>query len=370
MTNSTLLGPGAFLRPAFSFVDLFAGIGGFRLAFEAIGGRCTFTSEWDKFAQQTYRANFDCRDHAIGGDITQIPADAIPPHDLLTAGFPCQPFSAVGLGTKRHYGLKHGFADETQGTSFFDVARIIDHHRPRAFLLENVKNLLHHDGGRTFDVMRRTLADELGYYVQWRVLNAKGLVPQSRGRVFILGFRDPCDFDLNAFEITYPERPPVLGDIMEPDEVTAAYSLSDRMDAYVRHRNTVHRERGNGFRTRYLGPDDTLPAIPARYTSTIEFFIEQAGRNPRRLSPRECARAQGFPDSFKIPVSKTQAYKQFGNTVAVPLVTQLAKAIQPCLVDQASNHLYTSKDDCPPLHVPMPIYAPHGGDCAWCGARV
>lgn len=368
MKNSTLSGPGALLRPAFSFVDLFAGIGGFRLSLEAVGGRCAFTSEWDKFAQQTYRTNFDCGAHAIGGDITQIPADAIPPHDLLTAGFPCQPFSLAGIAHRNKVGRKHGFGDETQGTLFFDVARIIDHHRPRAFLLENVKNLLHHDQGRTFEVIRRTLAEELGYHVQWRVLNARGLVPQNRERLFIVGFRDPCSFDLDAFEITYPARPPVLRDIMEPADVVAPYTLRDGTYHYALKRAALREKRGYGFATRYLEPEDTLPTLVASHGADRGFFINQEGKNPRRLSPRECARAQGFPDSFVISVSKTQAYKQFGNSVAVPLVTQLARAMQPYLIEHHDNHLYSYKDDAPPISVPVPAYAPHGSECYWCGA--
>lgn len=360
--------PDAFLRPAFSFVDLFAGIGGMRLAFEQSGGRCIFTSEWNRFAQETYRANFDCRDHALAGDITKVPADAIPPHDVLLAGFPCQPFSLAGIGSKNKRGQKHGFADKTQGTLFFDIARIIAHHKPKAFLLENVKNLIHHDKGRTFNTIIETLENDLGYHVQWRVLNAKGVVPQSRNRVFIIGFREQTDFDFSQFEVVYPKATPVLGDILLPNkEVPSGMTLSDKGLAWVKRQAQRNLQKGNGFRTRYLGPTDTLPAILASYGADREFFIKQRGKNPRRLCPRECARAMGFPDSFQIVVSKTQAYRQFGNSVAVPLVAQIAKAMAPhvCLIENTQKSTYIGRHDWShspdmPYPVPLPLVARDG----------
>lgn len=360
--------PGAFVRPAFSFIDLFAGIGGLRLPFDALGGHCAFTSEKDKFARETYRANFDCRYHAIGGDITQIPADAIPPHDLLLAGFPCQPFSMAGIGFKNQRGRKTGFGDRTQGTMFFEIVRMLARHRPQAFLLENVKNLLHHDRGKTFEIIRQTLADDLGYQVQWRTLNAKGLVPQSRNRLFIVGFRDACAFDFDALSIVYPDTLPILGDILEPEEdIGDAYTLRDGTYAYVQKRAALREARGYGFSTRYLGPEDTLPTLVASHGADRGFFIKQAGSNPRRLSPRECARAQGFPDSFKIPVSKTQAYRQFGNSVAVPLVMQIAKAMQPYLVDNLSTPVYNSNYDLANTHMPTSIIPAAFEKCSRCG---
>lgn len=364
------LGPGAAARPAFSFVDLFAGIGGLRLAFAQAGGACVFTSEWNRFARETYRANHDGWGHAIAGDIRAVPADAIPPHDVLLAGFPCQPFSLAGIGVRNQRGTGHGFADRTQGTLFFEIARIIAHHRPRAFLLENVKNLLHHDSGRTFAVIRATLAEELGYHVQWRVLNGQGLTPQRRRRAFIVGFRDQCDFDFEAFEIAYPRRSPKLGDILEPDDVIGdAFTISDRALAYVETRAATHAARGNGFRAQILGPNDILPAITTRNTTTEALFIDQAGRNPRRLTPRECARAMGFPDSFAIPVSKTQAYRQFGNSVVVPLVAQIARVMRPYIVEPAATqtaqyapHFSPDRDFIPALD--------DGGMGVRCGAGV
>lgn len=357
--------PGASLRPAFSFIDLFAGIGGMRLAFEQHGGRCIFTSEWNRFAQQTYRINFDCSDHALAGDIAKVPADAIPPHDVLLAGFPCQPFSLAGLGSKNKRGQKHGFADKTQGTLFFDIARIIAFHRPKAFLLENVKNLIHHDKGRTFNTIIETLEKDLGYHVQWRVLNAKGVVPQSRNRVFIIGFRDKTDFDFSRFEIVYPKKTPVLADILLPNaDIPPDMTLTDKGLVWVERQAARNIEKGNGFRTRYLDPTDTLPAILASYGTDRTFFIKQPERNPRRLCPRECARAMGFPDSFQIPVSKTQAYRQFGNSVVVPLVAQIAKAMAAhiCLMENTKKSPYIGHDDRPyapdmPFPAPLPLVA-------------
>jgi len=350
--------PGALVHPAFTFIDLFAGIGGMRLAFEQAGGNCIFTSEWNKFSQQTYKANFNCRYHAVSGDVTQIPADAIPYHDLLVAGFPCQPFSLIGLGAKNRLGQKHGFKDKIQGTLFFDIARVIEHHRPKAFVLENVKNLLHHDKGQTFETIIKTLKDELGYHVQWRVLNAKGIVPQSRNRIFIVGFHDKNDFDFSGFEIQYPPKLPTLANILEPDRVVGdLYTLSDKMMAFVERQAKRNKERGNGFKTRYLDKNDTIPAIVASYGSDREFFVAQDGKNPRRLSPRECARAMGFTDSFIIPVSKTQAYRQFGNSVAVPLVAQIAQYIQPFIVERKVETEYIKPHAYPSYNKMFPAYA-------------
>ena len=200
----------------FTFIDLFAGIGGLRTAFDGIGGRCVFTSEWDKYAQLTYRANY--RDNRpIAGDITEIDVADIPPHDVLLAGFPCQPFSIAGVSKKNSLGRKHGFSDETQGTLFFDVARIVDAHRPAAFLLENVKNLLSHDKGRTFEVIRRTLEEELGYELHHRIINAKHFLPQNRERIVIVGFRKQSNFTFA--DLNLPEQGTVLmNSVLHPED--------------------------------------------------------------------------------------------------------------------------------------------------------
>ena len=201
----------------FAFIDLFAGIGGMRRGFETVGGRCVFTSEWDKYSQKTYAANFP-GDEQIAGDITQIDAAGIPDHDVLLAGFPCQPFSIAGVSKKNALGRPHGFDCETQGTLFFEVERIIREKQPKAFLLENVKNLLTHDNRRTFDVIYRTLTGKLGYHVSKRVIDAKGFVPQHRERIFIVGFRDQKGFDLEDVVIPDASEGPTLKSILHPED--------------------------------------------------------------------------------------------------------------------------------------------------------
>lgn len=329
--------------PSFTFIDLFAGIGGMRKAFEPLEGSCVFTSEWNRFAQETYRANFSC-EHEIRGDITKVDTAEIPPHDLLLAGFPCQPFSIAGVSKKNALRRPHGFRCEAQGTLFFDIARIIERHRPKAFLLENVKNLLGHDRGRTFRVIRRTLEEELGYYVDWRVLDARHWVPQHRERIFIAGFREPNGFSFDALDL--PDGGPVLGSILHPEDgtesaeppwtegsaatVSKRYTLSDRLWTYLQGYARKHRAAGNGFGFGLVGPDDVSRTLSARYFKDgSEILIRQAERNPRRLTPRECARLMGFDApqgrEFTIPVSDTQAYRQFGNAVAVPCVEAVAE---------------------------------------------
>jgi len=317
MTSFPIGGPSVCVRPAFfSFIDLFAGIGGMRLGFEAAGGACVFTSEIDKFAQQTYATNFQNPLHTKAGDITRVPTECVPPHDVLLAGFPCQPFSCVGIGGKNHRGEPHGLADETSGTLFYEIARIIRHHRPQAFLLENVRNLLTHDKGRTFQVIRDTL-EQLGYMLEWRVINAEGYVPQRRRRLFIAGFREDTGFRLGG--ITFRSHGPRLGSILQTT-VDRKYTLSDSGWAWAQEKKAKHRAKGNGFGYTLVTAGDVAPTLIANYYSDYTFLLEQPGRNPRRLTPRECARLMGFPDQFKIPVSMTQAYRQFGNTVVVPKI--------------------------------------------------
>ena len=332
-------------QPHFTFIDLFAGIGGLRRGFDAIGGHCVFTSEWDKFAQQTYATNF--RDnHPLAGDITKIPTEEIPDHDVLVAGFPCQPFSIAGVSKKNALGRNHGFACEAQGTLFFDVARILKDKRPAAFLLENVKNLQSHDKGRTFDVIIRTLKEELGYKVWHRVIDAKHFLPQHRERIVIVGFRDDVPFrwdDLNLPEkgsfllrsILHPE------DGSEPSEtpytegadglVNKKYTLTDKLWQYLQNYAAKHKAKGNGFGFGLVTPDDISRTLSARYYKDGSEVLVSRGKrkNPRRLTPRECARLMGYPDSFQIPVSDTQAYKQFGNSVAVPVFAEVARIMQP-----------------------------------------
>lgn len=335
----------ARMEKSFTFIDLFAGIGGLRTAFDRAGGRCVFTSEWDKYARLTYEANF--RDNReIFGDITQVGAQEIPSHDVLLAGFPCQPFSIAGVSKKNALGRRHGFLDETQGTLFFDVARIIREHRPRAFLLENVKNLKSHDGGRTFEVIKRVLEEELDYELHVRVINARHFLPQNRERVVLVGFREKTDFSWDDLVLPAdghakmssvlhpedgseePERHYTLGPLAE---VSEKYTLSDHLWKYLRDYSAKHRAAGNGFGYGLVGPSDTCRTLSARYYKDgSEILVRQSkGENPRRLTPRECARLMGFPEDFRIPVSDTQAYKQFGNSVAVPVFEEVARIMQP-----------------------------------------
>lgn len=318
----------------FRFIDLFAGIGGLRLGFESIGGRCVFTSEWDAWCQKTYALNF--RDnHTIGGDIREYSKEPgrIPPHDVLLAGFPCQPFSIAGVSKKNALGRPHGFLCDTQGTLFFDTAQIIAHHRPAVFLLENVKNLESHDGGRTFATIMNVLQNELGYHVQYRVISSQPWVPQKRERIFIAGFREKTDFDLAGLVLPDPEKGPKLGSILQPHgEVDPKYTLTPRLWDYLQAYKAKHQSKGNGFGYSLFGPDDVARTLSARYYKDgSEVLIAQPGKRPRRLTPLECARLMGFDRGerrFRIGVSDTQAYRQFGNAVVVPVVEFVAQSMQ------------------------------------------
>ena len=330
----------------FRFIDLFAGIGGTRLGIESIGGQCVWTSEWDKFSQKSYTTNFR-DDHEVHGDIREAIADDIPAFDLLVGGFPCQPFSIAGVSKKNSLGTPHGFECKTQGTLFFDVARIIAHHRPAVFVLENVKNLLRHQQGKTFEVIRETLAKELGYEVHYRVIDAKHFVPQHRERVFIVGFRENTSFDFD--KVRLPKPAICLQQILHPEDgsetaeppftkgkhakVDPKYTLSDKLWDYLQRYAEKHKAKGNGFGFGLVGKGDIARTLSARYHKDgSEILIRRGPRaNPRRLTPRECARLMGFPDSWQIPVSDTQAYRQFGNSVVVPVVKAVAKAVQPHL---------------------------------------
>ncbi|MEH6949626.1 DNA (cytosine-5-)-methyltransferase [Bacillus sp. JJ634] len=301
----------------YQFIDLFAGIGGIRQAFEPYG-TCVFSCEWDKKAQETYFANFGERPH---GDIRSLDEKEIPKHDILLAGFPCQPFSIAGVSKKNSLGREHGFLDETQGTLFFDIARIIKEHQPQAFLLENVKNLRSHDKGKTFKVIKNILENELGYTVYDEVINAKGLVPQNRERIYIVGFKKRLKFDFPKV----PKDGPALKTILE-DHVDEKYTLSDKLWSYLQSYKEKHAKKGNGFGYGLADLNSNSRTLSARYYKDgSEILIPQEGKNPRRLTPRECARLQGFPESFRIVVSDTAAYKQFGNSVAVPVVRLIAE---------------------------------------------
>ena len=345
MNLMSLAEPVNHAKGHFTFIDLFAGIGGIRKGFENAGGTCLFTSEWDRFAQQTYHANY--RDNRpVAGDITEISSDDIPEHDVLLAGFPCQPFSIAGVSKKNALGRNHGFACDAQGTLFFDVARVLEAKRPKAFMLENVKNLKSHDKGRTFEVIMNTLENELGYKVDYKVIDAQHFVPQHRERIVIVGFKQDTGFSFDKLHL--PEKGSTKMDsVLHPENgtekteepytegknaiVNGKYTLSDKLWGYLQHYAAKHKAKGNGFGFGLVGPNDIARTLSARYYKDgSEILVSQGKRkNPRRLTPRECARLMGYDDDFKIPVSDTQAYKQFGNSVAVPVFSAVAKQMLP-----------------------------------------
>lgn len=301
------------MKTKFTFIDLFAGIGGIRIPFEEIKGKCVFTSEFDKFSQQTYEANFG---EMPSGDITQINEEDIPAHDVLLAGFPCQAFSNAGL--------KKGFED-TRGTLFFDIARILKYHQPKAFLLENVKGLRGHNKGETLKTIIRIL-NSMNYNLSIEVLNAKHFgLPQNRERIFIIGFKNVINFQFPRASMMSTR----LGNILHKN-TSDKFTISDKI--WLSHQKRKERAKAKGYGFGY-----SLFDRDASHTSTIsaryykdgsEILIKQKDKNPRMLSPREAARLQGFPDSFKIPVSKGQAYKQFGNSVSINVIRAIAKEMQ------------------------------------------
>jgi len=336
----------------FRLIDLFAGIGGIRKGFETHGGQCIFTSEWNNFAKKTYLENFGDQ-HPFVGDITQLQEEEIPDHDVLLAGFPCQPFSIAGVSKKNALGKPHGFECTTQGTLFFDVARIIAHKRPTAFLLENVKNLISHDKGNTFRVILQTLRDELGYEVHHRVIDGQHFTPQHRERIVIVGFRENSNFSWN--ELQLPTNGPRLGSILHASNgnepvlpwdgnrffdheqccVQPKYTLTPKLWAYLQAYAAKHRAAGNGFGFGLVSTDSITRTLSARYYKDgSEILVSQGdSRPPRRLTPRECARLMGFPDTFKIPVSDTQAYRQFGNSVIVPVIQEVARVMVTHIIE-------------------------------------
>ena len=382
--------PKHFSNPKFRFIDLFAGIGGIRAGFEKIGGKCVFTSEWNKYSQKTYKANWysddehifneDIRDVTLSNDETISEEDAyahidqhVPDHDVLLAGFPCQPFSLAGVSKKNSLGRAHGFECEAQGTLFFDVARILKSKRPSCFLLENVKNLKSHDKGKTFKVILETL-DELGYWVadsqhtgsqDPKIIDAKLFVPQHRERIVLVGFRKDLNiqdgFSLTNLSQHIPTNRPSFAEILDAD-VDEKYTLTPKLWGYLYEYAKKHQEKGNGFGFGLVNPKDsnaTARTLSARYhkdgseilidhkgwsmdRASVDFWDEQNQMNrPRRLTPRECARLMGFDkpqeECFRIPVSDTQAYRQFGNSVAVPVFEAVAKLMEPYIADSIAK---------------------------------
>ena len=315
-------------KPKFTFIDLFAGIGGFRIAMQKQGGKCVFSSEWNVYAQKTYFANFG---EMPFGDITKETTKSfIPEHfDILCAGFPCQPFSIAGVSKKKSLGRETGFKDKTQGTLFFDVADIISRHRPKAFFLENVKNLTSHDKGKTFRVIKETL-EELRYSVHALVMDGQTYVPQHRERIMIVGFNK--DIYDGKEDFTFPKQSKskhTISEILDPN-IDPKYTLSDKLWTYLQNYAEKHRAKGNGFGFGLVDLNGISRTLSARYYKDgSEILIPQGeGMNPRRLSPRECARLMGYPDEYRIDrVSDVQAYRQCGNSVIVPLITAVSKQI-------------------------------------------
>ncbi|HRY32272.1 MAG TPA: DNA (cytosine-5-)-methyltransferase [Bacteroidales bacterium] len=324
----------------FRFIDLFAGIGGFRIAFQELNGKCVYSSEWNKYAKITYEANFG---EVPFGDITRIDENKIPDHDILVGGFPCQPFSIAGVSKKNALGRHHGFLDKTQGTLFFDIARIIESKKPKAFLLENVKNLRSHDRGKTFRIIKETLK-ELEYHVFDEILDARHYVPQHRERIFIVGFSRK--YFGEKVEFKFPEPPEGekrFGDILEsrPDP---RYTLSDHLWGYLQEYARKHKAKGNGFGFGLTDVNGVARTLSARYYKDgSEILIKQGnGNNPRRLTPEECKRLMGFPEEFLIKdigVSDTQLYKQFGNSVAVPVVRAVAASMMEIIRSHKKDNM-------------------------------
>lgn len=344
----------------FKFIDLFAGIGGIRKAFENEGGECVFTSEWDSFAQKTYATNYRDRE-LLNGDITEVLPEDIPEHDVLLAGFPCQPFSIAGVSKKASLGRAHGFDDETQGTLFFNVVEILKAKQPKAFVLENVKNLKSHDKGHTFAVIMDRLENVLDYNVEVKIIDGQHWVPQHRERIVIVGFRRDLeiDFDFNLLNLP-PKGSVVLGEILhktdgsepylphdedrffdfESNKVLSKYTLSDKLWEYLQNYAAKHKAKGNGFGFGLVDETKVTRTLSARYYKDgSEILVHQEGKNPRRLTPRECARLMGFDDSFVIPVSDTRAYKQFGNSVVVPVFQEVARIMKPFIMKLKSKEL-------------------------------
>jgi len=314
------------------FIDLFAGIGGFRTAFDNLGQECVYSNDYDKYANITYKENYGDIDAT---DIHLVKAESIPQFDLLCAGFPCQPFSIAGVSKKQSMGRKHGFEDKKQGNLFFEIIRIIKHHNPKVLFLENVKNLKSHDKGNTWKVIKSSL-EEAGYKVFMQVVDGKSYVPQHRERVFIVCFSNTHFPDIN---FVFPEAPQKrvyeLSQVIQHN-VDDKYTLSDKLWNYLQNYKEKNRLKGNGFGFGLIDPktDMYTRTLSARYHKDgSEILIKQDNANPRRLTPKECALLQGFPKEFKIVVSDTQAYRQFGNSVVVPAIQATANQIIKTIID-------------------------------------
>lgn len=322
-------------KESFTFVDICAGIGGMRLAFEALGGKCVFSSEWDEYCQKTYSENFG---DIPEGDITKISPKDIPKHDVLLAGFPCQPFSKGGISTRKKLNRKNGFHDKNQGRIFFHIAKIISEKKPKAILLENVPQLERMDGGNTFGFIIKTL-EKAGYTIHHKIINSEKVVPQRRSRLFIVGMLTHSDFEFPEI----PDLKPQLRNILQRN-VDEKYTLSDNLWKWLQKHAKKHEKKGNGYGYRIADLNGTACTLSARYGKDgSEILIPQRGKNPRKLTPRECARLMGFPDQFRIIVSNAQAYKQFGNTVVVPVVYIIGHNIVSSLKFETNSSLLELK---------------------------
>jgi len=363
----------------FKFIDLFAGIGGFRLAFEAAGCECVFTSEINKFAMHTYTKNYmdeeihwrdndRVKEHPeLFGDIRQVDIKKeIPEFDILTAGFPCPTFSLAGISKRNALGLKSGIEDEEKGQLFFEIVKVLREKKPRAFLLENVKNLLNHKSGKTYNYMKKILEKELGYNVTEDIFDAALQVPQHRERIFIAGFRNDLDIDFDIKNVIIENKNPKLKDILEDNSEIKAqygdrYTLSDNLWEYLQEYKKKHRKKGNGFGFSIADPEGVSRTMSARYHkdgSEILISQDDIGENPRMITEMEAARLFGFPEEyrkvynseFEIPVSKTQAYQQFGNSLCVPVARIIAGEMVRALkgekfinYSEASHHLSSAQ---------------------------
>lgn len=316
-------------KPKFTFIDLFAGIGGFRIALQALGGKCVFSSEIDTAAQKTYKINFgECPNGDIK-EFTKIKVSdeqldqLIPSHDLLTAGFPCQPFSLAGVSARNYLGQNHGFDDLEQGNLFFDIIRIALVKKPKVLLLENVKNFKTHDKGKTFKTVKELIENKLGYSFTWKIINSSSLVPQKRERFYMVCFRENLNYEFPDIQgVAIPLR-----SILE-ETVSDKFTISDKLWAGHQNRSKRNKERGVGFVAQLANLDKPSNTLVSRYYKDgKECLILQEGKNPRMLTPRECARLQGFPEEFILPESAAAAYRQFGNSVAVPVVVKIAANI-------------------------------------------
>jgi len=324
----------------FKFIDLFAGIGGFHIALSQLGGECVFTSEIDEKARETYIKNHG---GDVFGDIREITAaglpdcrieESIPNHDILAAGFPCQPFSLAGVSARNALGRSHGYLDDTQGTLFFDIARIVKVKQPNVLLLENVSNFLNHDGGKTFRLLKDVIEQELGYKLYHSILNSETLVPQSRRRIFMVAFRD------HTVDFNFPDlrgEPIPLRQALEA-QVDDRYTISDKSWAGHQRRTKNNLARGAGFTAFEANLDKPAKTLVARYYKDgKECLVPQVAKNPRMLTPRECANLQGFPKWFEPHPTRSAAYKQFGNAVPVPVVYEVAKQIILALSDAGAG---------------------------------